>query len=219
MRLRSLTMARDTAAPRPGWHAIFTKAFALAARTWPRLRQAYLTFPRPHLYEHPQSVAAVALERSYFDEEAIFFAPITQPESLGLPELDHVLRRFKEEPLERVSDYRRQLRLTRLPGPLRRAWWWLTCNALGRRRAQRLGTFAVSAISALGAEFVAPLTPLTTTLTYGVIAPDGTVDVRLSYDARVVDGPTAARFLGELERVLTQEIVAELRYLQRLAAA
>ena len=53
----------------------------------------------------------------------------------------------------------------------------------------------------------------------GVIGPDGKVDVRLTYDHRVLDGATVARALGELERVLACEILAELRYLQAADAA
>ena len=46
---------------------------------------------------------------------------------------------------------------------------------------------------------------MTTTLNYGVIAEDGTVDVRLIYDHRVLDGATIARALGELETVLNHQ--------------
>ena len=59
-------------------------------------------------------------------------------------------------------------------------------------------------------------TPL---LNSGVLAPDGTVDVRISFDPRVLDGPTVARVLSDLERLLTHEIVAELRYLEAIAEA
>ena len=41
-----------------------------------------------------------------------------------------------------------------------------------------------------------PLSVLTTTLNYGVIAADGTVDVRLIYDHRVMDGSSVARALA-----------------------
>jgi pyruvate/2-oxoglutarate dehydrogenase complex dihydrolipoamide acyltransferase (E2) component len=60
---------------------------------------------------------------------------------------------------------------------------------------------------------------LTSTLNYGVIAPDGSVDVRLTYDHRVLDGATVARALADLERVLNCEILAELRYLRCAEAA
>jgi pyruvate/2-oxoglutarate dehydrogenase complex dihydrolipoamide acyltransferase (E2) component len=60
---------------------------------------------------------------------------------------------------------------------------------------------------------------LTTTINYGPIEPDGSVDVRIVYDHRVLDGGTVARALDHLERILGCEILAELRYLQAVDAA
>jgi pyruvate/2-oxoglutarate dehydrogenase complex dihydrolipoamide acyltransferase (E2) component len=45
------------------------------------------------------------------------------------------------------------------------------------------------------------------------------VDVRLTYDHRVLDGGTVARALADLERYLTHELLAELRYLEAVDAA
>ena len=56
-----------------------------------------------------------------------------------------------------------------------------------------MGTFGVSVYSALGAESLHPLTPLTTALNYGVIQENGDVTVRVIYDHRVMDGATVAR--------------------------
>jgi hypothetical protein len=52
---------------------------------------------------------------------------------------------------------------------------------------------------------------MTTTLTYGDFAPDGSILVRLFYDHRVLDGVGPAAALAELERVLCGPILAELR--------
>src|ERR1700735_3666402 len=62
MNLNITLATRSVAAPRPSWHAIFTKAYALVAQTWPQLRRAYLSFPWAHFYEHSTNVASVALE-------------------------------------------------------------------------------------------------------------------------------------------------------------
>jgi hypothetical protein len=90
---------------------------------------------------------------------------------------------------------------------------------LGRQRANYFGTFGVSVYSALGAESLHPLSPLTTTLNYGVFAPDGSADVRLVYDHRVTDGATVARALTRLEDVLNTALRAELLAAARPAAA
>jgi hypothetical protein len=215
-----ITLAtRSLASPRPSWHAIFTKAYALVAQLWPQLRRAYLSFPLPHVYEHPACVASVALERRFLDEDALFYVPICQPDLLALNDLDLHLRRCKDQPVEQIGAFRRSLLFTRLPGPIRRWLWWLTLNALGRKRAASLGTYAVSACPALGAELLQPLAFVTSTLTFGVIHPNGSVDVRISSDPRVLDAPLVARVLVDLERVLTHEIVAELRYLEAVAEA
>src|SRR5579872_4815033 len=70
LRLRE---ARDAALPRPSWCAIFTKAYSLVSHAWPALRRCYLSFPTPHLYQHPSSVASIAVERPFGDEESVFF--------------------------------------------------------------------------------------------------------------------------------------------------
>src|SRR5262245_12488808 len=76
----ALIQARAAAAPRPSWCAIFTKAYARVAADFPPLRRAYLPFPWPHLYEHPESVASVAVERTYRGEPAVFFGHLRGPE-------------------------------------------------------------------------------------------------------------------------------------------
>ncbi len=105
-------------------------------------------------------------------------------------------------PIERIGTFRRTLRVARLPRPLRRLLWWIGLNYSGYKRARNWGTFGVSVYSSLGAESLHPLSPLTTALNYGVIAPDGSVDVRITYDHRVMDGSSVARALMELEKIL-----------------
>jgi hypothetical protein len=220
MRLGPIAAAREKSQPRPGWCAIFTKAYALVARDRSELRRAYLAFPRPHLYEHPQNVASIAVERRWEEEEdAVFFGHLKSPEELSLPKLDAELRRLKESPVEAISSFRRALGLSRLPRPLRRAAWWFGLNVWGRKRAHYLGTFGVSVYAGLGAASLHPLSPLTTTLNYGPVEADGAVDVRLIYDHRVLDGAAVARALRDLEAVLHGEILPELLALRPCEAA
>ena len=58
MNLAALVMARRIAEPAPGWCALFIKGMALVAARHPELRRAYLSFPRPHLYEHTGNIAS-----------------------------------------------------------------------------------------------------------------------------------------------------------------
>ena len=211
MDLRAVVAARRAAAARPAWVAIFAKAFARVAAEVPELRRAYLAFPRPHLYEHPESIAAVAVEREYRGENAVFFTHLRTPDRQTLGDLDAHLRRFREEPVERFGSCRLALRVSRLWRPLRRMAWWCGLNISGRSRAKRFGTFGVSVYSGLGADSLHPISPLTSLLNYGPISPRGRADVRVVYDHRVLDGATVARALGRLEEVLAGEIVAELQ--------
>jgi hypothetical protein len=87
---------------------------------------------------------------------------------------------------------------------------WLGLN-LPRLRSHHFGTFGLSTYSSLGAESLHPISPVTTTLTYGPIGRDGGVNVRLIYDHRVLDGATVARALGGLEAALTGPVLVELR--------
>ena len=82
---------------------------------------------------------------------------------------------------------------------------------LGRQRANFFGTFQLSVYSALGAESLNPLTPLTTLLNYGPIAEDGSVNVRIHYDHRVMDGANVARALERFEEILNNVVAEEVR--------
>jgi hypothetical protein len=190
----------------------------LVASRQPVLRRAYLPFPHPHFYEHPANIGSIAVERTWQEEEAVLFGHLRGPENQGLLELDAHLRRWKEAPVEAIGTFRRALKTSRWPRPIRRALWWFGLNVSGSRRARHFGTFGVSAYSGFGAASLHPLSPLTTTLNYGVVAANGDVDVRLIYDHRVLDGATVARALAEMERVLHNEITNELRYFQALKA-
>jgi len=209
MNLAPLVAARKAAPDRPSWTAIFAKAFALVAAEVPELRRAYCKFPWPHLYEYPASVASITVERDYRGEKAVLTVRVKDPARRPLAEVADLIRRGTTDPVDGVKDFRRALRVSGLPRPVRRLLWWVGLN-VGRQRANYFGTFGVSVYSALGAESLHPLSPLTTTLNYGVFAADGTVDVRLVYDHRVVDGATVARALARLEELLNTTLRDEL---------
>jgi hypothetical protein len=210
MNLQPLIEARKAQTSRPSWTAIFCRAFALVAAEFPELRRAYIKFPWPHLYEYPHSVAGITIERELDGDRAVMVAKLGRPEEQSLAALTQSLRHAAEAPVLEVKDFRRSLRLGRLPLPLRRLAWWLGLN-LARQRPRYFGTFWISVYSALGAESLHPLTPVTITLNYGVFSPEGNIDVRLIYDHRVTDGAIIARALARLEEMLLGQIVEELR--------
>lgn len=202
--------AARMAAGRPGWPAIFLKAFANVANDMPVLRRAYISLPWPHLVEYPTSVASVAVERDYEGEPAVFFGHISSPAKLSVFQINTKVREYSETPVTSIKAFRKVLGHAKWPGFLRRFGMWLGLN-IARTRAGLFGTFGLSVYSSLGAESLHPISPLTTTMTYGVISQDGHVDVRLIYDHRVLDGATVARVLSKIEAELNGAVLEELR--------
>jgi hypothetical protein len=171
-----------------------------------------VTFPWTRLYEHPQTVCALAMERTYQGDESIFVGLFRAPEQPSLASLTEPLDWYLKTPLEEIGFFRQALRISGLPWPIRRFLWWTTLHVSGFKRAKRFGTFGLSSYGALGAEQVHPMSPLTTTLTYGPIDPEtGSVCVKLIYDHRVLDGAYIARRLQDLESTLRGPILDELR--------
>lgn len=209
MHLGPLLDARAALAERPGWTALFTLAYARVAQTHPPLRRAYVKLPTPRLVEYPVSVVNLAVERDYLGEPGVFVARLKDPARLTIAEMHAAVCHLQRVPIEDCKDFQRMLALARLPRPVRRLAWWLGLN-VARQRGNYCGTFGVSVYSALGAESLHPISPCTTTLTYGVIDPDGAVDVRIVYDHRVMDGATVARALDALEGELNGRMVQEL---------
>ncbi len=210
MRLADVVAARASWPKHISWCAIFIKAYAIVAKERPELRRAMLTFPWKRIYEHPENVASFGLERDYQNELSVFFGKIASPEQLSLVKLDKIVRSHKSAPIETVPSYRHALLLSRVPQPLRWLLWWMALSWEGPKRAWHFGTFGISVVASLGAAGIHILSPLTTTLNYGMFEPDGSIDVRLVYDHRVLDGAVVARAMAALEEVLHNVIVPEL---------
>jgi hypothetical protein len=212
MSIGPVVAARTACQERPRWTAIFAKAYALVAREFPELRRAYIKIPWAHLYEYPASNGNIVIERDYRGEPCVFSITVKDPAAYKLADLSRLIQHATTAPVEDIKDYRRMLRIASLPLPLRRLMWWLGLN-IGRQRANYFGTFGLSVYSALNAESLHPLTPLTTLLNYGVIDANGGVNVRIIYDHRVMNGATVARALGRLEEILNSVMTDELKAL------
>ena len=156
---------------RPSWSCLFMKAYALVGKENPPLRRSLLEFPWPRLYEHPWMNCSLAIERTYQGEEGVFVGIFRAPEHQSLTQLQQAVSWYKNESLEKVGFYRMALRFSHAPTPVRRLLWWSTLNVSGYKRCKRFGTFGLSSYGALGAEQIHPISPLTTTLTYGPIDP------------------------------------------------
>src|SRR4051794_27802926 len=98
----ALVEPRDKA--RIPWPVVFAKAYALVAAGSPPLRRVYVRLPWPHLYELPQSVASIVVERDWphdgdSGEKALFLGRLKAPDAAPLPDLAARLRTLKITPI------------------------------------------------------------------------------------------------------------------------
>ena len=208
--VRQLIEARAVAAQPPGWAAIFVKAFALVAKDEPVLRTLYAKWPWPSFYELPRSIAMVAIARVESGQDCVLPQKVPAADILALTEVDAQIRHAKEAPIGEVPAFRKILRVTRLPLPLRRLMWLIGLN-FGRQRANWFGSFGVTSVAAYGAGELHALSPGPFILSYGVVAQNQTIDVVIRWDHRITDAALIAKALTRLEQVLNSEIAAELR--------
>jgi hypothetical protein len=206
--LAAVAELRRSVPRRISWTILLAKAYGLLAQELPVLRQTWMSWPWPHLYEHSHSVATIALSRRHGGEERLCWLRLKRPETYSLAELQQSLERHQRAPVEEV--FHRQLLIGRLPKLLRRLAWRLTMLS-GPKRAQRLGTFAMTTLAANGVEIERPPSIHTSTLTFGPLDEWGRSRVAIAYDHRLMDGLTIARCLVRLEAILAGPIAAELR--------
>lgn len=209
LNIRPLIDARAAAVPSVGWAAIFAKAFSLVARDEPVLRTLYVKWPWPQFYELPRSVGMVAIARVEDGEDCVLPQKVSAPDELPLTEVDAVIRHAKTAAADDVPAFRKILRATRLPLPLRRMIWLVGLN-FGRQRANYFGSFGITSVAAYGAGELHALSPGPFILSYGTVGPDQTIDVVIRWDHRVTDAALIAKALTRLEQVLNTAIATEL---------
>ena len=194
---------------RVSWSLLFIKAFAIVAAERPVLRQTFQYWPWPHLYQHRQNVATMAIHRIHQDQSWVLWGRFSQPETQSLVDLQTRLDRYQTEPVPKI--FRQQWQLSGLPTFLRRILWWWTLNISLSKRASRSGTFFLTTLAGKGVEIQDPPGFLTSNLTYGPLDQQQRSRVTMSYDHRVMDGSFVADCLLELERVLNGPIADELK--------
>ena len=173
--------------PRIAWPALFVKAYGLLAADIVELRQSYMRWPWPHVYQHEQSVGMVAVNRSTPTGERLFWGRFTAPEKQSLVEIQNQLDEYKHGQIEKT--FRRQMRLSRFPTPLRRLAWWMSLNLSAVRRARRLGTFRPVDRGRLGGrQSVSSDLHDDQSLPMARISPSGRMLVTIVYDHRMIDG-------------------------------
>ncbi len=211
MDVSATVAARQVLTQRPSWSSIMTKAFAKVVATRPDLRRAYLSFPYERLYEYAKTTVDVVCESVIDGEPVLVTVPLKRPDTRPLLDFDRRLDVSRTDPVKKIRRYRRARLFARLPRFVRNPLWWLTLNSFGFVRRQNFATFGVTSVGNWGVESLRPLAPWTTLLHYGTIQSNGKVNVRLTYDHRVLDGSGPSLALVEMERMLQTELVAELK--------
>ncbi len=209
LNIRPLAEARLAAAKRPGWAAIFAKAFSLVARDEPVLRTLFIDWPWSYFYELPRSVGMIAIARKENGEDCVLPQKISAADEMPLAEVDALVRHAKSAPIDQVPAFQKILRATRMPLPLRRLIWTIGLS-IGRQRANYFGNFGITSVAAYGPGELHALSPGPFIVSYGTLGPDQTIDVVIRWDHRVTDAAIIATVLTRLEQVLNTQIAAEL---------
>lgn len=209
MNVADLMVPRQSAAGKPSWCSIFTKAYAMVVANRPEMRRACLTFPWIRMYEYDAATAHVTTEVRIDDEDCLAFVPIMSPELCPLTEIDRQLEACRQKP-EELPPLAAGRMAARLPRLFRRLAYWFVLSFSGRLRGKFFGTFGVTTVGNWGVESVRPIGPAISILHYGAIKPDGTISIRLTYDHRVLDGVGPSQALNEMEAFLHTDILDEL---------
>ena len=211
---RALAARAALPAPRPPWTAIFAKGFALAAEARPALRRLHATLPAPRLLELDHAIGCVMVEREHAGEATLTLARFTEPYAMPLAELAVLLEHAKTAPPEASKSFRRMLRFTRLPWPLRRLMMRIAL-AFAAPIARYAGSFGISALGAQDVAIMDSVSIVPVFISYGPIGPDGAVNVYLAFDHRVMDGADGAAALRGLEAMIEGRVAEELDALRR----
>jgi len=205
----NLVAVRRKLVERPAWPAIFGKAFAMVAAETPQLRRAFFRWPWPRFHEFPESTIAIAIDTQALGNTGVMTVRIRKPEAVPAKTLSADLRRATADPLASKS-VRLMVKTSRYPFFIRRLLWW-ACVNIPRMRRHAIGTFGLTSVAHLGATLGRIISPASFVLTYGPLQDDGSLEVGLSFDHRIIDGALAARALARLEEILNSSILAELR--------
>ncbi len=216
VQLGTTAQLQSRATRRISWSALFLKAYGLVAKKFPPLRQAWISWPVPYLYEHPESIAMLAVHRRRGRRDRLGWGRIRAPEHRSLISTQQRIDRLAELPIEKL--FRRHASVGRVPGVVRTLVWRTSLHLYGARRARHVGTFSLASLDQRFAVDPAHPTGLATRLTYGPLDELGRSHVRLLYDHRLLDRVHAADVLDCLEETMQRPINAELKALGPSAA-
>jgi hypothetical protein len=209
--VRELAEVRKLVRPRIAWNVLLMKAYAQIAVARPELRQLYVRWPWPHVYQHPQSVCLMTFSREHLGEDRLFFGRFNSPEEETLLDLQKRYDEYRDGPVESVKQFRHQIRFTKAPLILRRMAWFLIRDVWVRKAASHMGTFGMSISCFRDVYGTSLVSPNTTALGVDVISRGGISRTLLTFDHRILDGQPVINILQELGRQLRGPILEEMK--------
>lgn len=208
VQLNEVAQARKNCPQRISWTAIFTRAYGLASRANPELRQIYVYWPWPRLYQSENCFIAIAVSRSLPQGERLFFGRVHSPDYRTLDLIQSDLDNFQTG--EPASVFRTQFFAAKMPSLIRRIGWWWRMDIDYKSRPRRSGTGSISALAGQGVTNRLHPCIMTSSLSFGPLEADGQSLVTLQCDHRVMDGTTGAKALNSLCDFLTGQVLEEL---------
>ncbi len=209
--VRELAEVRKLVRPRIAWNVLLMKAYAQVAIRRPELRQLYVRWPWPHVYQHPQNVCLMTFSREYDGEERLFFGRFNSPEDETLLALQTRYDEYRDGPVECVKQFRHQIRFAKTPLIFRRMALFLMRDWWVRKSASHMGTFGMSISGFREIYGTSHVSPNTTTLGVDVVSRGGISQTLLTFDHRILDGQPVINILQELGRQLRGPILEELK--------
>lgn len=211
MELSSVISARQNCPIKISWYSIFMKAFAKVSKDFPELRQVFLPFVFPKIYQFTNTSGSIAIEREYNNEAMVIYLKLDSPELMPLQELDRRIKNAKDCPIQSEPSFRRFLKINKFPFLIRRILWWFGLNIASSRR-NYFGTFGLTGIGK-GVRSLSLKSPLSVNLVFDMTQPTHKPLVRLFWDHRVFDGVVVINILEKLESYLNQDLAVEIKSL------
>ncbi len=208
--LNYLHKLRRITRPRLSWNVLMMKAYGIVCAQRPELRQIYVSFPWPHLYQHPDSICMITMIREYRGEQRLFFARFADPEKLSLRQLQNRYDFFRRAPVDEIKQFRHQMTFAKFPWFLRRAAWWTMFNLWPSKRATHMGTFGMSLSGYQGAFGSQHLGPNTSIIGVDPRPRKGLSKLLYTFDHRIIDGKPATDIVEALRLALLRPICIEI---------
>jgi hypothetical protein len=208
VQLGEVAAARGNCARRVSWTAVFTRAYGLATRANPVLRQVFVSWPWPRIYQSADCIISVAVNRSLPEGERLYFGRIHSPDLRSLYLIQDDLDSFQTG--EPAKIFRLQCQAAKMPRLVRRLGWWWKMDVDYKNKARRSGTGSISALAGHGVNNRLHPCVMTSSFSFGPMEEDGQTLVTLQCDHRVIDGVAAARALNSLCDFLIGQVLEEL---------